>query len=138
MPLTLQDIFLMAVGPFSVFMLGEFVYGLWPIPAYYYQFDTPLHWLGGASMAVSVFVFLKILERHGAIKIKSALLQMLLVLITVMAVAVAWEMYEFVSDIFYGTPFQTNNWDTMKDLIVGSLGGATASAILVFTRNKKP
>ena len=42
---------------------------------------------------------------------------------------VVWEWAEFVSDHFFGTHAQVDLTDTMKDMLMGSLGGLTLAAV---------
>jgi hypothetical protein len=47
------------------------------------------------------------------------------------SIALFWEMAEFISDIFLGTNVQTSNTNTMRDLILGTVG---ALMFLLFRR----
>ncbi|MDO8626249.1 MAG: DUF1653 domain-containing protein [Candidatus Magasanikbacteria bacterium] len=131
-----RELFLITLPPWFIYILSTTVYGLWPEWALYYQLDTPLHFFGGASVAMAMFIFIKILERAKLLEIKNSLVRILIILVSVMAVTVLWEGYEFLSDTLRGTVFQPSVWDTMKDLILGALGGMLLATGLVWWNKK--
>ena len=55
----------------------------------------------------------------------------------VMIAAVLWEVYEFLWDQIFGTLFQPSKADTIKDLIMGMLGGIVFCVLFVRIRKKK-
>lgn len=52
----------------------------------------------------------------------------ILTIIVALAVAAAWEIFEFLMDTYQRTREQDNLVDTMRDMIAGGLGGAIAAA----------
>ena len=85
--------------------------------------DTPLHLLGGLSIAYSASYALRLIEARGLIVIKNLFIRAFIVVGAVAIAAVLWEFYEFLSDHFFGTLTQPSKADTMKDLFMGMLGG---------------
>lgn len=94
----------------------------------YWFYDIILHFLGGAGVAVSILCISKLLNIP---LIKSNMIN--IIYLTFIA-GVAWELFELYYDIaghVFGT-FEYNS-DTVKDLIMDSLGGA---AIVLIYRKK--
>lgn len=132
---TIMNLLLLGAAPMFIFILNIALVYILGVGQYtWYMADTPLHFLGGISIALSTAYALNLLEKFEIIKINNKLIKFLTILFTVAAAAVFWEMYEFLNDSFYGTHFQPSIWDTMKDMIMGSLGGALAATILVFRK----
>lgn len=52
----------------------------------------------------------------------------ILTIVVALAVAAAWEIFEFLMDAFQRTREQDNLVDTMRDMIAGGFGGAMAAA----------
>lgn len=82
----------------------------------YWWFDIPMHFIGGAVVALGVFVL-----RDLRVLARSAHLRFIPVLLAVCAVAIAWEVYE----VLIGIPIEDDYvFDTTLDLCMGLLGGA--------------
>ncbi|MBI5728799.1 MAG: hypothetical protein HY983_00945 [Candidatus Magasanikbacteria bacterium] len=118
-----SDIVKITLVPFLIFLLNEVLYSFWPGLSFDWQLDIYLHIVGGMSVAAAGIVALRVAERGGWVKINRVFAAFFLVVALVMAAAVTWEFYEFLHDYFYGTHFQPNNADTMKDLFMGTVGG---------------
>jgi hypothetical protein len=100
-------------------------------------FDTPMHFIGGITIALSAHLYFQSQKQSGAIG-KINKWNLFLILIGTVALAgVLWEIYEFSLDqlIYHYAYFQPSNFDTMKDLIMDLLGGSAAAIILLI---KKP
>lgn len=82
-----------------------------------------MHMLGGVSIAYSTLYTLKEAEKWKLIKIKSMAIKIFLLTSTIFMAATIWEFYEFVHDQIFGTEFQMNIDDTIKDMAFGVLGG---------------
>lgn len=87
------------------------------------QFDTPMHMIGGFSVAYPAAVFIKTLSSRGLIRRPRALVSAVLVIATVAAAAVLWECAEYLSDRFVGTYSQQGPVDTVLDVVFGIVGG---------------
>ena len=131
-PFAIRDIIMISIFPFLVEMINITSYSLFPLQSEKYQVENYLHFLGGLSITFSTGYVLRLLEKNGLVTIKNRLLKALQIIAVVMMIAVLWEIYEFTSDTFLGTDFQPNNFDTMKDLILGTLGGIFYCLTLVW------
>ena len=129
-----KNFFKLATLPFLVYFTNDLVCRFF-FPTYVkYGIDTYFHFAGGLSIAYTTNYFFILLEKAKFIEIKRKLARAFLIISTVAFVAVLWEVYEFVWDLSFGTHFQPSNFDTMKDLIMGTLGGI--SFCLIFLRTK--
>jgi hypothetical protein len=118
-PLQVGIVFFMC----STLILGE-------IADFYNMFwwwDLILHFVASVGITLVAFIFLRIFFDRTELQ-SSAFFSTVLAISTSLAAAVAWEIYEFLIDMFFttDTPMQPSNTDTMTDLIV-----AVAGAILV-------
>lgn len=106
----------------------------------YAWFDIPMHFLGGFWVALlffnlnSKFNFLPNNSLSGN-SIINNLTIIVLSLGFVALVAVCWEFFEFLYDVFisskgYAGVAQLGVADTIGDLFLGLLGGLTASIII--------
>lgn len=94
----------------------------------YWFYDVILHFLGGASIALSTYCTAQLFNIG---KIKNNLWN--IVVATIIA-GVAWEVFELYYDIAgYNFATTSYNTDTVKDLIMDTLGGIT---IFLTVRNK--
>ncbi len=135
-----RDIFWIGIFPFIIFMINYTLYTTvreWGNKVY---IDDYLHFLGGAAIAFSTSHILSILESQVLIHIKNALLKLLIILASVALAAVVWECYEFILDILYTPINQPSVPDTIKDMVMGLLGGTVTGSILIhfFNKSKKP
>jgi len=119
----LKDMIKLGISPFLVFMLNYSAYHLYAGLYEKFSADTLLHFLGGLSIAYSAYQAIYLAEKNDWMMIKKPYLKAFIIIATVILAAVVWEMYEFSSDQFLGTNYQPSNADTMKDLIMGMLGG---------------
>jgi hypothetical protein len=95
--------------------------------------DSAMHLLGGVALAMLVSGFLTQAVGNGWCPDTGRLITLVLVISLVATGAVCWEVYEWVSDRFLGTHFQVDLDDTMKDLVLGLLGGAGYAVLGFFT-----
>lgn len=122
--LSIKDILKMAVAPFLVFMLGYCLENFVPI---YQLLEWPnrvVHFLGGLSISVPIFIVLKWAKANKFISTSNKWFDFLLIVMSAMCVATFWEYYEYASDKFFPGPYlsQPSVDDTMKDMIMGMLG----------------
>ena len=86
--------------------------------------DSAMHLLGGVALAMLVSGLLTQAVEKGWCPDTGRLIRLVLIISLVATGAVCWEVYEWMSDRFLGTHFQVDLDDTMKDLVLGLLGGA--------------
>ena len=121
----LKDFVKLGAFPFLVYFTND-LFTRFLLTAYdNYHLDTYFHFIGGLSIATTAYFFLAMLEQADIIIIKRKLAKAFLIIVLVMSAAVLWEIYEFFWDLHFGTHMQPNNFDTMKDMIMGTLGGIT-------------
>lgn len=99
---------------------------------YYYKYfwwDTVLHTSSGLGFGIAGFLLLYIIYKSGKTKATPAILAMFAFCFAV-AVGTVWEVFEFVMDTMFGFNMQGDSlFDTMKDLIVDSIGGLVAAVM---------
>jgi len=81
----------------------------------FWWFDIPMHFLGGSVVALLIFTLydLRILVQRSFLTVGK-------VLLTVLAAALIWELYE----LSIGIPVEQDYWvDTATDIVMGLLGG---------------
>ena len=112
------------------------VYSIWP------YFDIPMHFLGGLTVGFLGIALDKGLKEKNGLRIKqdARLHQFIFVLGFVMTVAVVWEFHEYINDHTIGI---WNGWasaqqpsldDTMKDLLMGALGGSLSVLLMQYKK----
>lgn len=89
--------------------------------------DVPLHAAGGFAVGLLAMAWLR--RRSD-----DALLQLVALLGLVQAAAIAWECFEWGFDRAVGTGWQNTIADTLKDLLVGTGGGAMAWGLVACRR----
>lgn len=87
--------------------------------------DIPMHYLGGLSMAYSMFLSLAFLKKEGIITHLDRIIELTFVFTMVATIAVFWEFAEFSMDQLIGTNVQISLQNTMQDLFLGILGAVT-------------
>lgn len=87
------------------------------------DFDVPMHFLGGLSIACSIELLLREFAKKKFLVISHSALRYAAIVCGVFAVAVVWEWQEFVFDLLFGARMQLGLADTMGDLFFGFLGG---------------
>lgn len=109
---------------FPVFVLIAHVFLLFVFNIYkiFPWFDIPMHFIGGASLALTYFLTLKFLQKEGYFKLNS-FFNTLFIFALVSSTAVLWEFFEFSLTYITGLSLQGNLSDTMLDLFLGMLGG---------------
>ncbi len=84
-----------------------------------------MHYLGGLSMAYSLFLALAHLQEHKRIKPLDKAIEWTFVLSLVTTAAVFWEFSEFTMDQVLGTNVQISLQNTIQDLFMGVTGAST-------------
>ena len=96
--------------------------------------DIPMHFLGGLSMAYSLFLALTDLQTHRMISRLDRSMEFILVFGLVGTIAVFWELGEFSMDQLLETNVQISLQNTMQDLFMGITGAATMIGYKVVRR----
>jgi predicted permease len=96
--------------------------------------DIPMHYLGGLSMAYSLFLTLVFLQEHSLITHMDSFIELTLVFSLVITIAVFWEFLEFSKDKLLGTNVQISLKNTMQDLFMGMLGVSTMIVYKIFRK----
>lgn len=95
--------------------------------------DSILHFISGI---ITSFVALALLIWFHKYNKKNITFNVVFVIITAIAIAGLWEYFEFIADIFTGGDAQkvanTGVTDTMKDMIVATLGSILFSICYVY------
>lgn len=86
------------------------------------DFDVPMHFLGGVSIALGLATLLEKLKGKRFLSIRLPLLDILLLVSGTTMIAVIWEWYEFVVTEIAYVSVQGTVRDTMGDLFLGALG----------------
>jgi len=108
-----------------LFVMAALIFG--EIFDFYYKFaawDTILHTLSGFVIAMVAFIIVKQLNEDMDIRVTlSPFFTALFAVCFSMAIAVVWEIFEYVMDMSFGTNMQKSGLvDTMEDLIVATIG----------------
>lgn len=127
MSFKIKDIITMAAAPFFVFMAG---YYLDQFTAAYQILEWPnrlMHFLGGLSITVPIFIVLKWAKANKFISTSSHWVDFLLLVMGAMFVATFWEYHEYIHDTYFPSLHlaQPSVDDTMKDMVMGMLGSIT-------------
>lgn len=85
--------------------------------------DSVMHLAGGIALGMFVLGVLACTVSRGWCPDPGQHLAIVLVVSLVTTGAVCWEFYEWISDAFFGTRLQLTVVDTVKDLLLGLLGG---------------
>ncbi len=86
--------------------------------------DSVMHLAGGIALGMFIFWVLACAVSRGWCHDPGRHLVLVLVVSLVTTGAVCWEFYEWISDRYFGTHLQDSVTDTVKDLLLGLLGGA--------------
>ena len=110
---------------FSYLLLYLGVYDLFP------WIDAPIHFLGGVAAGYTFLLTINYFEEKGFIKLNKTS-KTIFVVSLVALIAVLWEMYEFLLVQITGLSYlQGDLADTMKDLMIGLLGGGFLGAVFM-------
>lgn len=123
---------LLVFGLHVVVSRGLDAYRLFP------PLDIPMHFFGGVAIAYFFRHAALQAPRHGLTQATDQLTHWVLVLALTCSATVIWEFAEFVSDHLFGTHAQLGLADTMKDVLMGSLGGLTLAAVTLLRTAAQP
>ena len=82
-----------------------------------------MHLLGGVAIANFFHVCVVYLDRLGLMRVGSGRAAVVMVLGLVSIATITWESAEFLADFFFQAGAQRGLADTMKDQIMGLIGG---------------
>jgi len=91
--------------------------------------DIPMHFLGGFSVGYMSILFLRFFKEERLIEIRKWFVFAILIVSTVSLIAVLWEFWEFLMDLFFQLSFQLSLRDTLFDLFMGIIGGFFSAVI---------
>jgi len=137
MRFSFTDLFQICAPPFVVFLIADSLNNFYEPYSTIWWWNVLFHFLGGISMATSGFFILQIAKRFHKITSSSPVIDAVLIILFTMSIAVCWEFYEFLSDTYLYTHSQVSNFDTMKDLCMGTLGAIVFSSGWLVVRLRK-
>ena len=113
--------------PVLVFILSSLTDALYDRVWWY---DIPMHLAGGAAVALGMHLALASLERRKLTPRLPPCLRLLFLVAAAALVGVAWELYEFLMDLYVhlGPVVQPSVADTMKDFANDLIGAVAAGA----------
>ncbi|MFD4961133.1 hypothetical protein [Microbacterium sp. NPDC058389] len=127
--LQLHYLIFITLGPFAGSALN--VYAMIP------DWDTLIHFDSGVMLAWLGMLWVRRVEERVGTPLPSWF-GLLVVQLTPMAFAAAWEICEYASDLIIGTNSQNGSLeDTMGDIMAGTLGGLFAIVLLVILRRPR-
>ncbi|MGB5261723.1 MAG: hypothetical protein WBO34_14555 [Gammaproteobacteria bacterium] len=85
--------------------------------------DSVLHLAGGVALGIFIYGVFTCAVSKGWCPDPGRPVTLILVVALVTTGAVCWEFYEWISDTVFGTHLQLTVADTIKDLLLGLLGG---------------
>lgn len=133
-PQTLShSLFKIALAP-SVILILHILASIFGWYEQYWWFDIPLHFFGGASIAIASYYLLKDYEQRNIATIRSPILRILILIAFVGFAAAVWECMEFAFDTYTKTSLQVSLLDTIKDIAMGISGGGL-TALLITAKN---
>ncbi len=124
LPRAIQVFYLvfMAAGPFAgsvLHLYGGIV-----------KLDNWVHFASGVMLAWLGLYAIKVVEERSRVSLPRWF-SLTFAVVTAMAFAAAWEICEFLSDVILHTTAQTDNFDTMIDIVMGTGGGLLAILIVI-------
>lgn len=125
--------------PALVFVFNKLVNMQLDLYSMFPWLDIPMHFIGGASIAVSTALLWRYKYDNQKTTVISRSFIFFWIIGIVSFTAIVWEFYEFTSDYFFHTEWQIGATDTTGDLFFGLLGGCVAGWYLTrgFNRGKK-
>lgn len=117
--------------------LGPFAGSALNVYAAIADWDTLIHFDSGVMLAWLGMLWVRRIEERVGVPLPTWF-GLLVVQLTAMAFAAAWEISEYASDLIIGTNSQNGSLeDTMGDIMAGTLGGLFAIVLLVIFRRPR-
>ncbi len=112
----MKNIILSAIFLFVIFYVATFIFG--PMNLFYeiWWLDIPTHILGGIAITSLTISLLKYFNLEINYK---------RIFISILIVAILWEIYEYLNYIFFGVEWG-GVFDTIKDIFDGIFGATLA------------
>lgn len=123
--LQLQYAVMLLAGPYVGGHLG--LYRSW------FLYDTLIHLYSGVPVAFGMILLLGVVGQRYRTRAPIWLEPVALLSVKAL-VALTWEAGEFYLDLFFAADTQADNFDTMTDMIAGTLTAAVIAAMLVLHR----
>jgi hypothetical protein len=92
--------------------------------------DAIMHVLGGFAFGLSAGGLIWHARALGEIQYEGRAPQVVIVLGMVGLAAIGWEVFEFACDTWLGTRSQLSIADTMKDQVLGIVGGGMSTLLM--------
>lgn len=92
--------------------------------------DIPMHILGGIAIAHFFYQSIVYLDELGLAHVGNRIAALIMVFGLVAAATVVWELAEFAADYFFHVGAQRGLGDTMKDQLMGLIGGTVYIGIM--------
>ena len=130
-PMTLQLLY--AILLFSGAYVGTYLhfYGVW------YPWDTVVHFYSGIFIALGSDYALRVIMERYNFTVPSWVRAVIVTSFSAL-LAFLWEVGEFVTDLVTDSNAQVDNYDTMTDMIAGTLSAAVVAVILVLRSREAP
>ncbi len=96
--------------------------------------DSVMHFAGGCALGYFILGQIGYAVRKGWCRDPGRVIVLMLIVSLVATGAVCWEIYEWLSDRYIGTHFQPSLDDTMKDLVLGLMGGIFCACMVFYAR----
>ncbi len=109
--------------PASVFVVHVVASRFFLAYEFFPRLDIPMHLLGGVAIGFLWYVALETASARRLVRRPERVVRMVLLFSLVCAAAVFWEFAEWVSDHTIGTHAQQGLEDTLKDMLLGIIGG---------------
>ncbi len=100
------------------------------------NFDVPMHFAGGMAIAAMGIQLTNLFEKNKLVLYKNPIIRVIFLLAIVASAAMLWEIGEFLADQLLNVSLQFSLFDTMKDMILGFIGGAIVVISWAFGKNK--
>lgn len=130
----LIDALIALIAPVCILIAQILRMGLFPELV---ELDRLMHFLGGASIAVMALIIWKRWSKRKWVTAKPMIVWLYGIWTTVAVVGVLWEFWEWWMQYTTGDVYQLSITDTMDDLLMDLLGGATLLLIYTIARSKK-
>jgi len=111
------------VLPILVLIIGMFLLEVLRLDLVIKDLDKPVHFIAGASLALSLIILIKNLETSDLVKSRTILANLFGIFMIVVTVVLLWECFEFTLDTLLGTNYQDSAPDTQLDILSSLAGG---------------
>lgn len=101
------------------------------------NFDVPMHFAGGMAIAAMGIQLNNLFEKNKLVAYKSQVIRAVFLLAIVASAAMLWEIGEFLADQLLKVSLQFSLFDTMKDMILGLIGGSIVVISWAFGKSHK-